>query len=158
MALALMLCMSIFVGCQSLVLTHMLLLNCVSNMKTHRYLMASTPHDFCIQEAATANATATDVNTKSSSSDSSSDNITGSDLLFKVLLPLAQELQLPIALKLGAHRGVNPALRGGGDGVVSGQVASLKNLCTRYPKVKFLATFLARVDQVSCMHYVVLMP
>jgi hypothetical protein len=109
--------------------------------------MASTPHNFCIQ----ATATVTDGNTNNSAGDSSSgsDSITGSDLLFKVLLPLAQELQLPIALKLGAHRGVNPALRGGGDGVVSGQVASLRNLCTRYPKVKFLATFLARSDQVS---------
>lgn len=31
-----------------------------------------------------------------------------------MLIPIAQELQLPIALKLGAHRQVNPLLRSGG--------------------------------------------
>lgn len=40
----------------------------------------------------------------------------GSELLEKVLIPIAEELQLPIALKLGAHRGVNPLLRTGGVG------------------------------------------
>lgn len=38
----------------------------------------------------------------------------GSELLEKVLIPIAEELNLPIALKLGAHRGVNPLLRTGG--------------------------------------------
>jgi hypothetical protein len=38
----------------------------------------------------------------------------GSQLLDEVLIPLAEELNLPIAMKLGAQRGVNPALRSGG--------------------------------------------
>jgi hypothetical protein len=40
--------------------------------------------------------------------------VQGSELLEKVLIPIAEELHLPIALKLGAQRGVNPLLRTGG--------------------------------------------
>lgn len=40
----------------------------------------------------------------------------GAELLDQVLIPVAEELNLPIAMKLGAHRGVNPSLRTGGVG------------------------------------------
>jgi hypothetical protein len=73
----------------------------------------------------------------------------GSDLLEHVLLPLAEELSLPIALKFGAARAVNPHMRLGGDGMEDpgGLVATLGRLCAAFPRVKFLATFLARGSQ-----------
>ncbi|KAG5179110.1 hypothetical protein JKP88DRAFT_168080 [Tribonema minus] len=105
------------------------------------YLMASTPHDFRVREEdiAAANTGGGDGSGKGA--------IKGTDLLFRVLLPLAEELNLPLALKLGAHRGVNPKLRGGGDGVVTGQSQALRLLLTHFPRVKFLGTFLARSEQ-----------
>jgi len=55
---------------------------------------------------------------------------------------------LPIALKIGAHRGVNPKLKQAGDGVIAFADSSiLARLCTRFPKVRFLATFLSRNNQ-----------
>ncbi|KAH8068312.1 hypothetical protein JL721_6888 [Aureococcus anophagefferens] len=58
-------------------------------------------------------------------------------------------LRLPLALKLGARRGMNPDLDpcGGGDGVVVADGGPLVDLCSRNPDVKFLATFLSRVNQ-----------
>ena len=49
--------------------------------------------------------------------------------------PQAQKLELPVALKLGAQRGVNPALRSGGDGVVVIDVGVIERLCSTYPQV-----------------------
>ena len=65
------------------------------------------------------------------------------------MVPVARELGLPQALKLGAMRGMNPALNpcGGGDGVVVADVAPLRALCQKNPDIKFLATFLSRVNQ-----------
>ena len=37
----------------------------------------------------------------------------GDDLITMILMPLAEELNLPIAMKFGAMRGVNPSLRTG---------------------------------------------
>jgi hypothetical protein len=71
----------------------------------------------------------------------------GDDLIRLILMPLAEELNLPIAMKFGAMRGVNPSLRTGQDGVEVADVGSLRRLCTDYPKVKFCATFLSRDNQ-----------
>ena len=117
------------------------------------YLMASTPHDFHFEGK----------EGKGGCSSSSSNGhehgeegcgITmldmsprGAELLEKVLIPVAEELSLPIAMKLGAHRAVNPTLRTGGDGIVTADVGDLRRLCSAYPGVKFLATFLARISQ-----------
>jgi hypothetical protein len=73
----------------------------------------------------------------------------GDDLITMILMPLAEELNLPIAMKFGAMRGVNPSLRTGQDGVDPSlnNVSSLRRLCLDYPKVKFCATFLSRDNQ-----------
>lgn len=65
-----------------------------------------------------------------------------SELLEMVVVPVCEELCLPIALKLGAWRGMAPDLEPccGGDGVANADVASLQALCGRFPKVKFLVT------------------
>lgn len=72
---------------------------------------------------------------------------TGADLLLKVLLPLAEEKKLPIALKFDSVRPINARLGVAGDGVKPSNVDILIKLCNRFPRVKFLATFLSRVNQ-----------
>ncbi|GAB9463205.1 Mannitol 2-dehydrogenase [Globisporangium polare] len=75
------------------------------------------------------------------------DKPTGADLLLKVLLPLAEEKKLPIALKFDSVRPINARLGVAGDGVKPCDVDILIKLCRRFPDVKFLATFLSRVNQ-----------
>jgi len=98
------------------------------------YLMASTPADFAYGEQDTARHPGWP---------------TATQLIDEVMVPVAEELRLPLALKLGAKRGMNPDLNpcGGGDGVCIADVNPLEELCRRCPRVKFLATFLARVNQ-----------
>ena len=79
------------------------------------YLMASTPADFAYphdepKEPGWPSAT---------------------DLVDDVLVPVARDLGLPLALKLGARRAMAPDLNpcGGGDGVVSADTAPLVGLC-----------------------------
>jgi len=68
--------------------------------------------------------------------------------LREVLIKVCEERDLPIALKIGAHRGVNPALLQAGDGIVAFADAEiLARLCSHFPKVRFLATFLSRNNQ-----------
>lgn len=70
------------------------------------------------------------------------------DFLSEVLMKVCEERDLPIALKIGAHRNLNPELRQAGDGVVAFADASvLARLCSKFPKVRFLATFLSRTNQ-----------
>jgi hypothetical protein len=47
-----------------------------------------------------------------------------------------------------AHRGVNPQLKAAGDGMVAfADAGMLGRLCCRFPKVRFLVTFLSRNNQ-----------
>ena len=71
-----------------------------------------------------------------------------SDFLSEVLMKVCEERDLPLALKIGAHRAVNPELKQAGDGVVAfADSGVLSRLCARFPKVRFLATFLSRNNQ-----------
>ena len=71
-----------------------------------------------------------------------------SDFLGDVLMRVCEERDIPIALKIGAHRGLNPRLKQAGDGVVAfADTSMLSRLCTRFPKVRFLVTFLSRNNQ-----------
>lgn len=72
---------------------------------------------------------------------------TGSDLFEKVLLEIAVEAGLPIAIKIGAVRGVNPALRAGGDAVEVADLSWLREVCLAYPHVKLLVTVLSAENQ-----------
>ena len=67
--------------------------------------------------------------------------------LAHVILPVARELGLPVAMMIGVRRGVNPALGDGGDGVGVADVTAVQNLCAENPDVKFLVTMLSRVNQ-----------
>uniref|UniRef100_A0A7S1Y6Y3 Glucuronate isomerase n=1 Tax=Grammatophora oceanica TaxID=210454 RepID=A0A7S1Y6Y3_9STRA len=133
------------------------------------YMMASTPHDFVLKESdmpaaaaassslnpdalmepgafATAAAAATACPPGEEAMSSLVDE--NCDLLTQVLMPVCQERQLALALKIGAHRGINPNLKSAGDGLaVEVDLQILARLCRSYPKVKFLATVLSRTHQ-----------
>lgn len=65
----------------------------------------------------------------------------------KVILPAAEELNLPMAMMIGVRKRVNAALGDGGDAVGVADVTAVQNLCAENPKVKFLVTMLSRVNQ-----------
>jgi hypothetical protein len=71
----------------------------------------------------------------------------GAELLLQVLLPLAEQQKLPIALKFDSVRPINARYGVAGDGVKPSNVDTLIKLCRNFPRVKFLATFLSRVNQ-----------
>lgn len=137
------------------------------------YMMASTPHDFVLNDK-WPSAQATSISNIGINMDSmkvpgafaqvlSSFRTSGcnvseedvpsaidenSDLLSEVLMKVCEERDLPLALKIGEHRGINGRLKQAGDGVVAFADASvLSRLCSRFPKVRFLATFLSRENQ-----------
>ena len=95
------------------------------------YVMSSFPADFSYPDAPAAAA----------------GEYSAPAILDNVILPLAEELGLPVALKVGTRRGANAALGQAGDGVGVADVASTMNLARTYPNVKFLVTFLSRVNQ-----------
>lgn len=134
------------------------------------YMMASTPHDFALREGSLAGVSKTGVNEEAMkqpfafvdqttnmecnvSCDSAEDDTPSvidenSDFLSEVLMRVCEERDLPVALKIGAHRGVNPKLKSAGDGVVAfADAGVLGRLCSRFPKVLFLCTFLSRNNQ-----------
>mmetsp|Transcript_19697 Transcript_19697/g.24294 ORF Transcript_19697/g.24294 Transcript_19697/m.24294 type:complete len:419 (+) Transcript_19697:2211-3467(+) len=137
------------------------------------YLMASTPHDFVLKEdngiLTNINKTgvnedamklpgafvdvASSVNGCNVDCDGGEDGMASvidenSDFLSQVLMKVCEERDLPLALKIGAHRQVNPRLQTAGDGVVAfADTGVLARLCTRFPNVRFLATFLSRNNQ-----------
>ncbi|HKN83906.1 MAG TPA: hypothetical protein VJW17_10730 [Pyrinomonadaceae bacterium] len=68
-------------------------------------------------------------------------------LLREVVLPTAKQHRLALTLMIGVRRGVNPKLRGAGDGLGKADVTAVERLCAEYPEVKFLVTFLSRENQ-----------
>jgi hypothetical protein len=68
-------------------------------------------------------------------------------ILERSLLPVCEELNLPLALMIGVKRQVNPQLRMAGDGMGRGSVEAVEYLCSKYPKNKFMVTMLSRENQ-----------
>ncbi|HDZ21238.1 hypothetical protein LCGC14_0226260 [marine sediment metagenome] len=68
-------------------------------------------------------------------------------VLDDVLIPVAIERSLPIALMMGVKKRMNPALGDGGDGVGVADVDAAANLCATYGDAKFICTMLSRVNQ-----------
>lgn len=83
-------------------------------------------------------------------------------IIREVVLPTARAHRLSFALMVGVRRGVNPALRGAGDGLGRAQVSAVERLCAENPDVRFLSTFLSRENQhelcVSARKFSNLMP
>jgi hypothetical protein len=67
--------------------------------------------------------------------------------LEQIVLPVCKERRLPLALMIGARRGVNPDLRDAGDGSGSANVSAVARLCAAFPGNKFLVTMLSRENQ-----------
>jgi len=112
------------------------------------YMMASTPDDWHFPEPGTINGDVPSPGDKKMLVRAYR-KPTPTTLMEQVIAPVCEELSLPIALKLGALRGMAPALDPccGGDGVVGSDIGSLQRLCARFPRVKFLATVLSRNNQ-----------
>ena len=68
-------------------------------------------------------------------------------VLDDVLIPVAIQHGLPIALMTGVKKAMNPALGDGGDAVGTADVDAVANLCSKYPDAKFICTMLSRVNQ-----------
>jgi len=134
------------------------------------YVMASTPHDFVVPEEAPQRrnvsvntaalsepgafvAVVKSQNAMDAGCDGTQDDLPSvineeSEFLSQVLMKVCEERDLPLALKIGAHRAVNPQLKTAGDGVVAfADMSVLSRLCSRFPKVRILATFLSRNNQ-----------
>ena len=61
---------------------------------------------------------------------------TAAFILNAVLLPLCRKHGLPLLLRMGTRRGMNPTLRLAGDGLGSARLESLGQLCAAHPKTK----------------------
>ncbi len=72
---------------------------------------------------------------------------TSSAVLRRVVLPVAKELGLPMAMMIGVRKQVNPELGDGGDSVGVANPLAVQNLCAENPGVKFIVTMLSRVNQ-----------
>ena len=68
-------------------------------------------------------------------------------ILERALLPVCEELNLPLALMIGVKRQVNPLLKMAGDGMGRGSVEAVEYLCSEFPKNKFMVTMLSRENQ-----------
>ena len=100
------------------------------------YLMASLPSDFIYSGK---EITATPLISES--------NLSPSQVIDLIIIPIALELNLPVAFKFGTQRMINPRLKSAGDSLGVSSVESLANLCRKHPRCKFLATFLSLVNQ-----------
>lgn len=65
-------------------------------------------------------------------------------LIREAVLPVCRENDLPFAMMIGVRRGVNPALRGAGDGSGLADLTQLEMLLQEHPLNKFLVTTLAK--------------
>lgn len=74
-------------------------------------------------------------------------NEAGTTILEKVVLPVAEEFGIPMAMMIGSEGPVNPSLNDAGYMVGKSDIASLVRLCAAFPKTKFLVTMLARENQ-----------
>ncbi len=68
-------------------------------------------------------------------------------LINEAVVPHCDEFGIPFAVMPGVRRQVNPQLKLAGDAVGATDLGALQNLCSAFPKTKFLATVLARENQ-----------
>ena len=88
------------------------------------YLAVSLPYDFTISD--------TSLRTR---------------LLKKCILPVCQELGMPLAVMIGVKRQVNPGLTLAGDSLGKADITVIEELCTEFPQNKFLVSMLSRENQ-----------
>ncbi|ETV82154.1 hypothetical protein, variant 1 [Aphanomyces astaci] len=103
------------------------------------YFMASVPATFALRESAAADPLAIQPD--------------GAMLLQHVLLPLAQSRRLPVALKFGAVRQLNPRLSIAGDGVAVTDVSILSRLAKQNPNVRYKYLSIIYIYRYINMYY-----
>ena len=87
------------------------------------YVMMSLPYDFSLN------------------------NIYQNKIMTNIVIPFAQKHSLPIFLKIGADRQINPELKLAGDGVGVSELDWLGYLCKTHSEIKFVATVLSINNQ-----------
>jgi hypothetical protein len=75
------------------------------------------------------------------------DSDTRDRIIREVVLPVARDYDLPLAMMIGVRRGVNPGLKWAGDGLGKADVKAVERMCLENPEVRFMATFLSRENQ-----------
>lgn len=68
-------------------------------------------------------------------------------MLQDCVLPVCEELGIPLALMIGVKRKVHPEMRLAGDSLGKADIGVVEFLCGKYPRNKFLVTMLARENQ-----------
>jgi len=68
-------------------------------------------------------------------------------MIGQVVLPIARERNLPVALMIGVRRLVNPLLKSAGDSIGRADIHAVENLCLENPDIRFFCTMLARENQ-----------
>ena len=68
-------------------------------------------------------------------------------MLSQSVLPMAEEMNLPVGLMIGVRRGVNPNLGLAGDALSRASMLPIERLCSEHPNVRFLVTMLSRENQ-----------
>jgi len=74
-------------------------------------------------------------------------NTTRDTIIEDCVIPIARELNKPLAMMIGVKRSVNPDLYLAGDSVGKANVETVEYLCRKYPKNKFMITMLSRENQ-----------
>src|SRR5207302_8966224 len=74
------------------------------------------------------------------------DSIT-SKILGESVLPPGREPGLPMSLRIGVRRQVNPRLRLAGDAVGRADLRALENLCRSFPEHRIFVSVLSRENQ-----------
>jgi hypothetical protein len=68
-------------------------------------------------------------------------------MIGQVVLPIARERRLPLALMIGVRRLVNPSLKSAGDSIGRADICAVENLCLENPDIRFFCTMLSRENQ-----------
>jgi len=110
-------------------------------------LTTATAHGFCYEGAQRGQAAADATPSLEASLEAAETWPSAQQVLDDVVLPLCRRRGLPLSLRMGTRRAVNPALRLAGDGAGPAGLSSLGDLCRSNADVKFLATVLSRSNQ-----------
>ncbi|KAL1507052.1 hypothetical protein AB1Y20_007914 [Prymnesium parvum] len=122
-----------------------LLSRCVAMLQPE-YLSVSTPYDFEYPPKMAASAGERSEDTVLDA-DISTPPPTAAEVFDHVLLPLCRSARVPLLLRMGTRRQVNPMLGINGDSLGRAGLGALVTLCSTHPDVKFIVTVLSHNDQ-----------
>lgn len=68
-------------------------------------------------------------------------------LIEEVILPVCLDKNIPFAMMIGVKRAVNTHLKSAGDSLGKASIQAVEDMCSRFPKNKFMITMLSRENQ-----------